>query len=188
MKKILIFGAVAMLAACNSSKDDEAKIESMKSETDSTSTKMDNLNYPYTAGYSSKFEIGDPNHSLTILNLYKDWDNNTLDNSKNNFADSAILAFSDGTVLSGSRDSVFNAVKKIRNTMGTITSVPIAWTPLRNIDSSENWVLVWFTELRTAANGKKDSSYYQETWRLNKDGKVDRFYQYEAKTAPSAKK
>ena len=61
-------------------------------------------------------------------------------------------------------------------------------TPLKSTDKSENWVSVWFTEHRTNEAGKKDSSYFQETWRLNKDGKVDRFYQYEAKTAPPAKK
>ena len=122
MRKILILASLTTFAACNSGSD-TSKVESMKSGTDST--KSDNLNYPYTAVYSSKFEQGDPNNSMTVLTLYKDWDNNTLDNSKNAFADSVILAFSDGTVLSGSRDSVFNTVKKIRNTMGTITTVPV---------------------------------------------------------------
>ena len=175
--------SLATFTACNPGSEN-AKVETMATD----STKTDNLNYPYTADYSSKFEIGDPNNSMTVLQVYKDWDNNTLDNSKNIFADSVIMAFSDGTVLSGSRDSVFNAVKQFRNTMGTVTTVPVAWTPLKSTDKSENWVSVWFTEHRTAANGKKDSTYYQETWRLNKDGKVDRFYQYEAKTAPPVKK
>ena len=188
MRKILILVSLATLTACTG--DDNAKVET--ATTDSTKTdnmnKTDNLNYPYTANYSSKFEIGDPNNVMTVLQLYKDWDNNTVDNSKDRFADSVILAFSNGTVLSGGRDSVVNAAKQFRNTMGTVTSVPVAWTPLKSTDKGEDWVAVWFTEHRTDAKGKTDSSYYQETWRLNKDGKIDRFYQYEAKTAPPAKK
>ena len=186
MRKILILASLAAFAACNSGKTDETKVDSTKSA-NTESSKMDNPDYPYTARYSNKFEIGDPNNSLNVLKLYKDWDNNTLDNSKNAFADSVIMVFSDGTMLSGSRDSVFNVVKKVRSTMGTITSIPEAWTPLKSTDKNENWVCVWFTEKRTSPKGKIDSSYYQETWRLNKDGKVDRFYQYEEKTAPPKK-
>jgi hypothetical protein len=185
MKKIFVFASVAFFAACNSGTD-TAKVDSMKSGSDSS--KMDNLNYPYTAEYSSKFEIGDPNNSMTVLNLYKAWDNNTLDDEKNLFADFDTLNFSDGSRIAGSRDSVLAAAKQFRNTMSSVTSVVQAFTPLKSTDKNENWVVVWFKELRTATNGKKDSSYFQETWRLNKDGKVDLLYQYEAKTAPPAKK
>ncbi len=76
MRKILILASLATFAACNSGSEN-AKVETMGKD----STKADNLNYPYTAEYSSKFEIGDPNHSMTVLQLYIDWDNNTLDNS-----------------------------------------------------------------------------------------------------------
>jgi hypothetical protein len=92
-----------------------------------------------------------------------------------------MMVFSDGTRLSGTRDSVLNFVKKVRATIGSITSDLTAWMPLRSTDKNEDWVAVWFTEHRVSPAGKKDSSYYQETWRLNKDGKVDRFYQYEEK-------
>jgi hypothetical protein len=187
MRKILILASLAAFAACNSAKTDETKVDSTMTSTKPDSSKMDNLAYPYSAQYSNKFEMGDPNNSLNVLKLYKDWDNNTIENSKNLFADSVLMVFSDGTMLSGSRDSVFNVVKKVRNTMGTITSDPVAWTPLKSTDKGDNWVLVWYTEHRTNPKGKIDSSYYQETWRLNKDGKVDRFYQYEQKTAPPKK-
>ncbi len=187
MRKILILASLAALAACTSNKTDEAKEDSMKSAS-SDSSRRDTLAYPYTPQYSSKFEIGDPNNSMNVLKLYKDWDNNTLENSKNTFADSVLMVFSDGTVLSGTRDSVFNVVRKMRAAMGSITSDLVAWTPLKSTDKNEDWVSIWNTEHRTAPNGKMDSSFYQETWRLTRDGKVDRFYQYEAKTQPPAKK
>jgi hypothetical protein len=56
----------------------------------------DNMNYPYTSDYSHNFEIGSSKNAMTLLQLYKDWDNNTLDNSKGSFADNDTMYFSDG--------------------------------------------------------------------------------------------
>jgi len=182
MRKIFMLAMLATLAGCTSDKSDATKTESMNSDSAKSENRItDTLTYPYTPQYSNKFAIGDANNSLIVLQLYQDWDNNTIENSKNRFADSVIMVFSDGTRLSGTRDSVLNFVKKVRSTIGSITSDLTAWMPLRSTDKNEDWVAVWFTEHRVSPAGKKDSSFYQETWRLNKDGKVDRFYQYEEK-------
>jgi hypothetical protein len=166
-------------------------VEAMKTP-ESDSSKIDNLNYPYTAAYSSKFEIGDPNNSMTILNLYKDWDNNTLDNSKTSFAEmNDTLIMADGGMLTGSRDSIFATAGKMRGSMGTVQDVVQAWVPLKSIDKNENWVAIWTKEIRTGKNGKKDSSYLHEVWRFDKAGKVNKVYQFEQKSPammPSAKK
>ena len=188
MRKVLILAAMASLAACNSNKDTKDESSSMSSASDSTTTKKDDIAYPYTATYSSQFEIGNPQHAKTILDLYKDWDNNTLENSKNSFADVDSLIFANGIMIAGSRDSVFEAIKKIRNTMGTIKDEVQAWIPLKSTDRNENWVAVWTKEIITAPNGKKDSTYLQETWRINKDGKVDLVFQYAQKPPAPPKK
>jgi hypothetical protein len=179
MKKILVFVSLAALTACNSNSDN-AKVDSMKSGSDST--KMDEMNYPYTADYSSKFEIGSSKNALTVLQLYKDWDNNTLENSKNSFAEmNDTLVFASGDILTGSRDSILAASQKIRGTMGTVQDIVHAWIPLKSTDKNEEWVAVWTREIRTDAKGKKDSSELMETWRFDKDGKVNLLYQYEEK-------
>jgi len=179
MKKILVFVSLAALAACNSNSDN-AKVDSMKSSSDST--KMDEMNYPYTADYSSKFEIGSTKNALAVLQLYKDWDNNTLQNSKNSFAEmNDTLVFASGDILTGSRDSILAASQKIRGTMGTVQDMVHAWIPLKSTDKNEEWVAVWTREIRTDAKGKKDSSELMETWRFDKDGKVNLLYQYEEK-------
>ena len=188
MKKVLILAAMASFAACNSNKDTKDESSSMSSASDSTSSKKDDVAYPYTATYSSHFEIGDPQHAKTILDLYKDWDNNTMDDAKNLFADIDTLIFADGSMLSGSRDSVFGVMKKMRNTMGTIKDEVQAWIPLKTTDRNENWVAIWTKEITTAPNGKKDSSYLQETWRINKDGKADFVLQYAQKPPTPLKK
>lgn len=184
MRKTFFVFSLAVFAACNSGTD--TKVESMSSK-DSTAPGTDVV-LPYTADYSSKFETGDMKNAKTILDLYKDWDNNTLDNSKDKFADSVTMYFSSGEIMAGKRDSIIGQSKGYRNTLGTVNSQVHAIVPVRSTDKNEDWVLVWYTEHRTDAKGKKDSTELQETWRLNKDGKADLLYQYEQKHPAPPKK
>ena len=177
MKKFLVLASVAVFAACNS--NEPAKVQSMKSGSDTA--QLDNTNYPYTADYSHNFEIGSTQNAMTLLQLYKDWDNNTLDNSKNSFAESDTMVFSDGTMFAGSRDSFFTVAKQMRSQMGTVVDSVHAWLPLRSKDRNEDWVLIWSREISTDAKGKRTVKELQETWRFNKDGKADLVYQYEQK-------
>lgn len=181
MRKIFFVLAIASFASCNSGAD--SKVESMSSK-DSTAS---DVALPYTASYSSKFEMGDAAHVKTILDLYKDWDNNTLDNSKDKFADSVFLYFSDGSKMEGNRDSVIAHTKPYRNSIGTVNTTVHAVFPVKSTDKNENWVTTWITEYRTDAKGKKDSIQFQETWRMNKSGKADLLYQYEQKNPAPAK-
>jgi hypothetical protein len=184
MRKFFFILGLSIFAACNSGTD--TKVESMSAK-DSTASGSDVM-LPYTADYSSKFETGDIKNSKTILDLYKDWDNNSLDNSKDKFADSVSMHFSSGEMMLGRRDSIIAQSKSFRNTMGTVSSQVHAIVPVRSTDKNEDWVLVWFTEYRTDAKGKKDSTELQETWRLNKDGKADLLYQYEQRHPAPPKK
>ena len=184
MKKIFFVFSLAAFAACNSN---EAKVNSMSS-TDSTVAANDTVTYQYAADYSSKFAMGDAKNVRTIFDLYKDWDANTLDNSKDRFADSVTLIFNNGEMMAGTRDSIIAKSKGFRNSMGTITTQVHAVVPLKSTDKNEDWVLVWFKEYRTDANGKKDSTEMQETWRLNKDGKADLLYQYAQQNPAPQKK
>ena len=185
MRKFFFVLSLTAFAACNSAKD--TKIESMSSK-DSAMSDNDNIVLPYSADYSSKFEMGDARNAKTILELYKDWDNNNLDNSKNKFADSVTLHFSSGEMMEGSRDSVLAWTKPFSNSFAAINSQVHAIVRLRSADKNEDWVLVWFKEYRTDAKGKKDSIEFQETWRLNKDGKADLLFQYEQKNPAPPKK
>jgi hypothetical protein len=184
MRKTFFILGLSVFAACNSGTD--TKVESMSAK-DSTASKSD-VTLPYTADYSSKFEMGDMKNVQTVLELYKDWDNNNLDNSRSKFADSVTLVLSDGSVIKGSFDSINKATKPYRNSLGTVTSSVHAIMPVKSTDKNENWVLAWFTEHRTDAKGKQDSVELQETWRMNKDGKADLLYQYQQKNPAPPKK
>ena len=195
MRKIFIISSVALFAACNNS-GDKAKVDSMNVDTTATATAktMPDINSPYPVIYSSKFEIGDPKNAETVLKLWKDWDNNSLMNSKNSFADTVTFYFSDGSMMHASRDSVLGMAQKIRDSQASITSSIDAVMSAKSLmnnrsskpeDQNQNWALIWGEERVTDKKGKKDSSAIMETWGLDKDGKVNLVYQYRKKlTAP----
>src|SRR5690242_6412272 len=112
MKQVLSILILGLLAACNAN---DAKVKS-ESTTDSTAaiTKVEPV-YPYTPSYSSKFEIGDPEQAKTLLDLQKSWDDNTLDNARQLFADSVMMLSAGGNVMSGPADSIIAASKPLRN-------------------------------------------------------------------------
>jgi len=184
MKKILIFASAAMMAACNSG-NDTAKVESMGTGTDSSARQ--NITYPYEIQYSSKFEIGDPQQGKIILDLWKDWDNGNLANSKNSFADSVEMHFSNGSMMHSTRDSIIAAGQSYRDMYASAVSKVYSIIPLKSTDKNENWVGVWGMETDTDKKGKVDSFYLQETWRFNKAGKADLLYQYRAEANPPKK-
>ena len=182
MKKFLLIAAVAAFAACN---NDNAKVESMNAK-DSTTSKMsdENLNYPYSSDYSHEFEMGDTKNAMSLLQLYKSWDANNLDEAKQYFAENNdSMFFSDGKMFAGSRDSLFSIAKQMRAGMGTVADTVHAWVPLRSKDRNEDWVLIWTTEIATDAKGKTTARELHEAWRFDKNGKINMVRQYEAKSA-----
>ncbi|HVI45872.1 MAG TPA: hypothetical protein VM802_13440 [Chitinophaga sp.] len=177
MKKIPIFVVVAFLVACTSGTN-KPTTEAVKTS-ESGSAKQESLTYPYTADYSSDFEIGDAKNVQTLLELYKNWDNNTLDNSKSSFAETDTMFFSDGNMFAGSRDSLFVVAKMMRGQMGNVVDSIHAFIPLRSKDRKEDWVVIWAREISTDAKGNRTGKELQETWRFDKNGKINLMYQYQ---------
>ena len=177
MRKIYLFTTIAFLTACTSNADKPTT--EAPNASDSTSEEQRNLTYPYTADYSSNFEIGDAKNVQTLLALYKDWDNNTLDNSKSAFAENDTMYFSDGNMFAGSRDSLFIMANKMRGQMGTVVDSIHAWVPLRSRDKKDQWVAIWTREISTDAKGVKKSKELHEVWRFDNNGKINLVYQYE---------
>ncbi len=180
MKRLFIsIGVLSLVFLCKESvaqqkqkmKEDKDKIQ-VKEKTNNTS-------YPYTANYSSNFRIGDPANAKMILELWKDYDNNTFSNH-DYLADTAVMFFADGTMARG-KDSLLMGVKKYRGSLSNVSSTLDAWVPLKSVDRNENWVALWGTETHTDPDGKVVKEDLQEIWRINKDGKVDFMKQFVAK-------
>lgn len=180
MRKIFfaaVAGVSAFVLSCNSeSKTDEPATKD--------TTAVSSVSYPYTATYSSSFEMGDPKNSEALLKLWKAWDNGDLSTTKDMFADSLNFNFRDGSHMMGPKDSILAGAQAFRNQYSAVQSKVAAFMPLKSTDKNENWVCIWGTEISTDKKGKIDSVYLQETWRFNKDGKADLVYQYGAVAKP----
>ncbi|MBC9930150.1 hypothetical protein [Chitinophaga qingshengii] len=176
MRKISLFVAIAILAACNSGTNESNTGTATTSG--AGSEKQESLNYPFTASYSSDFEIGSTKNVQTLLNVYQHWDNNVLDKAIPSFAENDTIFFADGGMFAGSRDSLFAVAKKMREPLGMLIDSIHAWVPLRSKDKKEDWVIVWTRQISTDAQGKRTATELQETWRFDKNGKINLMYQY----------
>lgn len=175
MKKwFFLFAAGSLiLAACNNEKKEAAAPEAPAKKT---------VTLPYTAVYSSSFEMGNPEYVATILKgSWKDWEENKLDNMKNWLADSVVVFHSDNSMVAGA-DSLMARWKRGRAQYSSVVDSIHAAFAVYSTDKKENWVLVWASEIGTKTNGTKDTVALMETWRINKDGKADMLLQYDRAT------
>ena len=145
-----------------------------------SSAKADNSPMAYTATYSSKFELGDPAKSRIVLEMWKDFDDNTFERNADMLADTAMIYLSDGTVLKG-KDKMMSDVKMYRSSMSEAKSDVHAYMSFRSIDKNHDWVAIWGTENGTMKDGTKKSTNLHEVWQFNKDGKVALIRQYSSK-------
>jgi hypothetical protein len=182
MKGVLILASMAFFAACTS--NESGKTSSTSSAADTTAA---NITSPYEIQYSSKFIMDDPKNAESLLKLWKVWDEGNLSAGKDLFADSMELHLSDGSVMKGPTDSVLASAQAFRNTFASSVSTVNAIMAVKSTDKNQNWALIWGKEVDTDKKGNKDSSYLQETWRFNKDGKTDLMYQFRQAGAPPKK-
>jgi hypothetical protein len=176
MKKIFVIASFSLFAACSSDKKEPAKTGG--------ETTMAAIKSPYEISYSSQFAMDEPKNAESLLTLWKDWDNGNLSAHKDLFADSVELHFSDGSMMHASRDSVLASAQSYRDNFTSSVDKVDAIMAVKSTDKNENWALIWGMEKNTYKDGHVDSSYLQETWRFNKDGKADLMYQFRATGTP----
>lgn len=177
MKKVIYaITAFSFFIACNSAETKSTDTAANDSTNTNNETVM-SLTYAYTPTYTADFELGDPKYAQTVLELWKDFDNNTLENHKDAFADSVYVDFAEGGHFAGTRDSLLSSLKAYRTSLGSATDEVVAWTTLKPKGKDETWVLVWGKEV-DEKNGKKDSVNLNENWMFNKDGKIAFMTQY----------
>jgi hypothetical protein len=178
MKKVFLpMVAVTMLfAACNNEKKSDST-----AGTDSTGAKP-SVTMPFTANYSSSFEMGNPAYAAMIeQGSWKDWQDNTMDNMKSWVADTIVAYQSDNAMVKGV-DSLTARWKRGRTMYTSVKDTIDAAMAVYSTDKKENWVLVWATEINTDTKGVTDTIPIMETWRINKDGKADLLFQFDRHT------
>ncbi len=178
---LLLLTAVSILTACNNEKKKDDKMGDDKKE-----SKMgDNITYPYKVEYSD-FTIGDPNHSKLVLDFYKAFEENRMDDGKVMLNDSVAVDFADGSKFMGTADSLISMGKHARGSFSAYKVTVDAVMSVHSNNKKEDWVLVWNKAYTTDQKGKVDSAGEHSFWQI-KNGKIAFWGELQAKlaTAPT---
>lgn len=176
---------LCVLVACNTATNSSNTNDTTAAA--NTTAMNENVSYAYPVEYASDFTIGDSKYAQIVLELWKDYDNNTFENHKDAFADSVSMDLAGGTSFTNSpRDSVISNVKKYRSSLKNAVSSVEVVTALKPKGKDETWVCVWGKEVDTHNDGKMDSVFLNENWEFNKDGKV--IYMGQLQSIPPVKK
>jgi hypothetical protein len=151
---------------------------------DSTKGTPDTITYPYKPSYSADFELGDPKYAKTILEIWKDFDNNTLTNHRSAFADTMAAALMDGRDFYGPSDSMLAHMAAYRGSLASASSNVATWVTLKPRGKQQVWVSIWGMSTEVQKNGIKDSIFLNESWMFNKAGKIVYMEQLSRKTHP----
>jgi ketosteroid isomerase-like protein len=180
MKRLLIaLVATAFLFACNNEKKTDESSVKTEEKTESVA-----INYPYKPAYSSDFSVGDANHAKMVLDLYKMWEENKLDEMKALLADSVSIEFPDGNKFAdNTADSMINFAKQVRKQIASIKVEMDGWMPVKSNDKKDDYVLTYSRDYTTDASGKKDSTRVHAYF-LIKNNKIRSWSEFQQKLAP----
>ncbi|MDQ3276853.1 MAG: hypothetical protein M3Q06_00910 [Bacteroidota bacterium] len=172
MKQVSVLTIAALLSAfpfCSNAQNPSAKQVKNGSEEPLYTIEANNIS------------IGNKAFSQVVLRAWKDYDNNTLDNSAGIFADDVMSTFPDGTVVKG-KENLLKMTKEHRNSLAAVSSSINAVTTLKTPDDPEHEVVsIWGTETNTRKDGTTTKTHLNELWFFNKAGKVVRIHQMAAK-------
>ncbi len=136
------------------------------------------VDYPYTMTYSAKFKFIDPEKGKMVLNFCKNFENNTIDNAKNLFADRVTIDIPN-LKIKGNRDTVFSALKSYRNSLASLKTELDVVMSVKSTDKGDDWVLVWAVDEYTDKENRKHRMKYQQVWLINKEGKISYMEQFD---------
>ena len=135
---------------------------------------------PYPILYAGDFEIGKEEHARILLDLWKDFDVNTLDKGAHVFADEVTMEFCDGSSVTKSRDDFMAYMQEQRNSVSSFESTIDAVVSLKPKGKEESWACVWGKQTSITPDNKKQQVYINENWMFDKEGKVSYIKQFNA--------
>lgn len=168
MKQIFLYIAVALFISCENKKN----AETTSPETDSNLAQTlpdEPLNYP--ALYTD-WEIDNKENLNTVLSVYKDWDEVSVNRLTDFFADSVVLDMPDGRRTAGSKEEVVAKMEKFRSGYTSTHNQVLHAIPLINKATQIHWVRVMVYNKWTYTDNKRDSMLYYDLWRF-KGNKID---------------
>lgn len=132
-------------------------------------------------GPVTNIAIGNAAYAQKVIQVWKDYDNNNLDNFGDLLAEDVIATFPDGSMVKG-KDNFVKMIKDWRNNFSSVSSKIAACTTLKTPDDPEHEVVtIWGEEADTGKDGTITKTHLNEVWFFNKEGKVTEFHQLAAK-------
>ena len=182
MKIALSFLCLLFILSCSENKTPDKTAENTTEPAPAATAEPQSLPpLAYSALYSN-WEIGKRDNMNTVLSLYKAWDEASVDNIKNLFADSVILDLPGGKRVTSSRDNITDVLVKYRSAYKTTANQVISIYPLLNKETNDEWVAVLLYNKWTYKDNVRDSSLYQDLWKLQ-NGKI--YYMLSLEQTPS---
>ncbi|MGZ8537738.1 MAG: hypothetical protein ACXWV9_05700 [Flavisolibacter sp.] len=145
--------------------------------TDSLST---GIYFPYTPIYTSEFSPGSKRNLQIVAEFWKEFENGDVKNSTPFFAEKVKFIFPD-KIINGKRDSVLNLVKSIRESYNDFQSFIYSWMSVKAEEDKVDWVYIWGQYIITEDNNKRRIVKIHESWKINKEGKIDFMQQYHSR-------
>lgn len=156
MKKLLIISCVALLAACNNGTGTDAKKTDSTTVVESTSTSiLPEMPYALAQPYQH-WQTGDPQNALTVMKSLKGYETGDINACIAGFGDSVTLRF-DGYRDRLSKDSLKAMFTSQRADIASMKIDMSDWESVISADKKEQWVTLWYKEVRTYKTGKTDS-------------------------------
>ena len=182
MKITVLLLCLFFIISCGQDKATDKTIEKTTEPAPTTSTEPQSLPpLTYPALYSN-WELGKRENMNTVLSLYKAWDESSVDNIKNLFADSVTLDLPGGKRVTSSRDNITDVLVKYRSAYKITANQVISIYPLLNKETNDEWVAALLYNKWTYKDNVRDSSLYQDLWKLQ-NGKI--YYMLSLEQSPS---
>jgi hypothetical protein len=182
MKITLSLLCLFFIISCGQDKATDKTIENTTEKAPAANTEPESLTpLAYPALYSN-WEISKRENMNTVLSLYKAWDESSVDNIKNLFADSVTLDLPGGKRVTSSRDNIADVLVKYRSAYKATANQVISIYPLLNKETNDEWVAALLYNKWTYKDNVRDSSLYQDLWKLQ-NGKI--YYMLSLEQTPS---
>ncbi|MBL0357692.1 MAG: hypothetical protein IPP72_12780 [Chitinophagaceae bacterium] len=157
MKKLLIISCVALLAACNNAATTDAAKTDSTGAAAAPAEKKTLPDMPYTLAQPYQhWQIGDPQHAVTVMKGLKGYETGDIAACAASFGDSVSLRF-DNYRARLSNDSLKAMFTHDRADIASMRVEMSDWESVISADKKEEWVTLWYKEVKTDKKGKTDS-------------------------------
>ncbi|HEY6504547.1 MAG TPA: nuclear transport factor 2 family protein [Chitinophagaceae bacterium] len=172
LKLIPLCALLVAVTACNN-KTETPPPESADTGTTTAKVIPETKTLPELPGYVvfNNWEMGDPERTKLILNVYAAWDASNTTEMASYFADSAVYDLPDGSRRITTSKNIETTFHKWRHGYKETSNIPFSLISLYNKDQDQEWVIAWTWNKWRDAYGKRDSMLYCDNWRIS-HGKI----------------